>query len=879
MQIVVGHANPDFDAYASTIAALKLFPGSCGVFLGSQNANVRAFHNLHEGLFDFVDLKGLDLDSIDSVVMVDTRDPDRIGELGPVVRRPGVRVIVYDHHPPQEGDIVGVDDRSGIAGATASLMVSEIMRRGLEVTPLEASVMLLGIHEDTGSLTYPSTTPLDAVAVAWLMENGADIEVLNQFLQRSLSPAQRAILDGLVSSLQVWNLHGTPIAIGTAEADEYVDSAGVLTHFVVEDMGFRVAIAIVHMPQRVQVLARSRVAEVDVGAVMARLGGGGHPQAASAGFREISPEEALARVREALEAEIKPAMVARELMSSPVRTVESSASMEDAGLLMARWGHGGVPVLDHGRLAGIVTRKDVDKAIAHKLGHAPVKGFMAHKLITVPPTASVAELEALLARRGIGRLPVVDESGKLIGIVTRKDVLRAEHGEAYIATPGVSSVSALADAERCFAASVEALLPPKASEVLATLGKIAAERGVHAHLVGGFVRDMLLRRRNLDIDVVVEGDGVAFAEEVARRSGGATLKVHRRFGTASIGFGNGFHIDVASARAEYYTHPGALPTVERSSLRQDLLRRDFSINAMAVSLDPSLRCTITDPFGGLRDLETGTIRVLHTLSFVDDPTRVIRAARFEGRFGFQMDESTERLAREAVSMGLLREISGARLREEFYDVLAEENHLAMLQRLADLGALGDLLPKTGKPAEEALACATEALRALDHLGDLFRRPPHTLGVLLSALTWGSERAAVEAWVRHIRVRAPLAAAPLALAERGQVVLRGLQDRRRMHDSRLFHLLDPMPPEAAVVLYAIGSAAARRRIEHFLRDVRDIRPAVTGEDLLALGAKPSGAFSAILARARDDRLDGRAVGREAELANLRRLAVREGLIAP
>lgn len=878
MQVVVGHANPDFDAYASTIAALKLFPGSCGVFLGSQNANVRAFHNLHEDLFNFVDLKDLDLDAVNSVVMVDTRDPDRIGELGPVVRRPGVKVIIYDHHPPQEGDLTCADDRSGTAGATASLLVEEIMRRGLKLTPLEASVMLLGIHEDTGSLTYLSTTARDAVAAAWLMENGADVEVLNQFLQRSLSPAQRAILDGLVSSLQVWNIHGTPVAIGIAEAREYVDSAGVLSHFVVEDMGFRVAIAIVRMPQRVQVMARSRVAEVDVGAVMGRLGGGGHPQAASAGFREIPTEDVLARIRGALEAEIRPAMLARDLMSSPVRTVESSATMQDAGLLMSRWGHGGFPVLDRGRLVGIVTRKDVDKAIAHKLGHAPVKGFMAHRLVTVSPTTSVVELEALLARRGIGRLPVVDEDGRLVGIVTRKDVLRAEHGEAYVATAEVPATPATADAARRLADNIDALLPPKAREVLALLGRIASARGIRAHLVGGFVRDMLLGRPNLDIDVVIEGDGVAFAEEVAEKAGGAAVKVHRRFGTASIGFGDGFHIDVASARAEYYTHPGALPTVERSSLRPDLLRRDFSINAMAVSIDPSMPWTITDPFGGLHDLQAGIVRVLHTLSFVDDPTRVIRAVRFEGRFGFRMDEPTERLAREALGMGLLREISGARLREEFYDVLAEDNLGVMLRRLAELGALKDLLPRTERSAEERTKLVPEALRAADRLGDLLHGP-RVMGVLLAALTWGSDKAAIESWIHHIRVRAPLAAAPLALAERGQLVLRRLQDRRRMRDSRLFHLLDPMPAEAIVVLYAIGSATARRRIEHFLRDVRDVRPAVSGADLIALGAKPSGAFSAILARARDDRLDGRAVGREPELANLRRIAVREGLIAP
>ena len=191
MQIVVGHANPDFDAYASTVAATKLFPGAKGVFLGSQNANVREFHNLHEEFLEFVDLKTLDFSAVRSLVMVDTRDPDRLGELAAVAKRADVDVIVYDHHQPQPGDITGADDRSVDTGATTSILVHALKERGVEPSPLEASVMLLGIHEDTGSLTFPGTTSFDVSAVAWLMEMGADIEVLGQYLSRTLTEDQR----------------------------------------------------------------------------------------------------------------------------------------------------------------------------------------------------------------------------------------------------------------------------------------------------------------------------------------------------------------------------------------------------------------------------------------------------------------------------------------------------------------------------------------------------------------------------------------------------------------------------------------------------------------------------------------------------------------
>ncbi len=873
MRIVVGHANPDFDAYAATVAATKLFPGAKGVFLGSQNANVRTFHNLHEEFLDFVDLRGLDTGEVDSVVMVDTRDPDRLGELAGVARRPGVDVIVYDHHPPQEGDIEGADDRSVEVGATTSILVHEIKSRGIELTPLEASVMLLGIHEDTGSLTYPGATAYDADAAAWLMAVGADIEVLNQFLARTLDPAQTRLLAQLQASLVTWDVNGQQIAVGTAEADDYVDSASVLTHYVVEDMGFRVAIAVVRMPERLQVVARSRIAEIDVGAVMARVGGGGHAQAASAGFRDITIDEALVRVRAALEAVVRPPLRAADIMSSPVRTIGPETSMRDAAEQMSRWGHGGLPVCQNGQLLGMVTRKDADKAMRHRLGHAPVKGFMGRDIVTVGPGVDLAELERMLASRGIGRVPVVAQ-GELVGIVTRKDVLRAEHGDAYLDR---RLARAHPHATEQFLSSVETLLPPEVRSALRRLGTIADEQGFVAHVVGGFVRDMVLGRPNLDIDIVVEGDGVAFAQAAAADMG-ARVKVHRRFGTAVLVFSRDFHVDVASSRTEYYTKPGALPTVERSSLRQDLFRRDFTINAMSACIDPDCFGVIADPFGGLSDLRRGSIRVMHTLSFVDDPTRVLRAARFECRYGFRMDSSTEGLARRAAELGMLAEVSGARVREELYDILGEGDPAAVLERLAELEALAELLPD-GSSTAEALTVLRAVELSLAQFAPRYCRRVNRLSTLIAGLATLSGDRAMERWITHFRIGREHAEPSRALAIHGQAALRALADKRPMRDSRLYRLVDPLPPESVAVLWAKGSELARERLERFATVVACVKPAVSGHDLIAMGVAPSEVFSAILAQARDDRLDARAVGREAELANLRRLVARQGLTGP
>jgi len=872
MQLVVGHANPDFDAYAATVAATKLFPGALGVFLGSQNSNVRSFHNLHQDFLEFVELRGLDMSQITRLIMVDTRDPDRIGEFRDVALSDSVEVIVYDHHPPAEGDLSGVDDRSLDVGATTSILVHEIRERGIALTPLEASVLLLGIHEDTGSLTYPGSTAYDADAAAYLMAAGADMEVLNQFLTRTLDAEQQELFQQLTESLELWDINGQEVAVCTATRDEYVDSASVLTHYIVEDMGFRVAIAVVQMPQRLQIVARSRMHEVDVGAVMTRVGGGGHAQAASAGFRNLGIPEALVRLREALEAVVREPLRASDIMSTPVRTIGPDEPMSEAGERMARWGHGGLPVADaQGLLVGLVTRKDVDKAARHGLDHAPVRGFMNREPVTVGPGMDLTALERLLAHAGIGRVPVMAGEA-LLGIVTRKDVLAAEHGHDYLDR---RLPQADADSTRRFMASVTSLLPAEVTDALHALGSLAEERGLRAHVVGGFVRDMLVGRRNLDLDVVVEGDAIEFAEMAAERLG-ARVKVHRRFGTAVLVFSRTLHADITSARTEYYTRPGALPTVERSSLRQDLFRRDFTVNAMAACINDACFGQIADPFFGLRDLERSTLRVLHSLSFIEDPTRVLRAARFEQRYGFAMDGQSEGLARRAVEMNVLDEVSGARIREEMLDIIDEESPGAVFERMRDLGVLGLVLYEDAR-MEVVIDALFASERAYKRLEAHFRRTPRRRVTLVAALAHGATRAQAEHWLRHLRFGREYGEPAVAVAERAPAVLRTLRDGRKMRDSRLYHALAGLPDEAVVYVWAQGDELVRRRVERFLDTVSRIHPAVDGQDLKAMGVPPSHVYSAILAQALDDRLDGRAVGREPELANLRRLATRAGLI--
>jgi tRNA nucleotidyltransferase (CCA-adding enzyme) len=466
----------------------------------------------------------------------------------------------------------------------------------------------------------------------------------------------------------------------------------------------------------------------------------------------------------------------------------------------------------------------------------------------------------------------VVSSGTLRGLVTHADLLRAEHGVSYLAS---RITPARQEAVERFRESFDTLLPPEVRDTVREIGAVAQEEGVRAFVVGGFVRDMLLRRRNLDIDIVVEGDGIAFAQSVAERLGGH-VRAHARFGTAAVVLQRGLHIDVTTARTEYYTRPGALPTVERSSLRRDLLRRDFSINAMAAEIDPSEFGSIADPFGGLADLRDGVVRVLHPLSFVEDPTRVMRAARFEERFGFAMDESTEGLARRAIAMGLLEEISGARLREELLAILEEDDPALPLERLETLGALRALLP-AGVTPHESVADVRAVLESLDRMPRRAGRPPRRVTSLLVALAGRGAAAGVDRWVERLRVGREASGAAREAANRVPALLRALDRVAPLRDSRLHALLEPLAPETLVDLRAVGSARVRDRVDRFAGTLSHVRLEVSGDDLISMGAQPSAVFSDILSRIRARRLDGAVSGRKAELDELRRLAQRAGLL--
>ena len=379
---------------------------------------------------------------------------------------------------------------------------------------------------------------------------------------------------------------------------------------------------------------------------------------------------------------------------------------------------------------------------------------------------------------------------------------------------------------------------------------------LRVYLVGGAVRDLLRGAGSVDLDLAVEGSAAAVAGELARMLGGTAVE-HERFGTATVRTDD-LTADLATTRREVYEAPGALPKVEPAPLDEDLGRRDFTINAMALGLSGDDLGTLHDPHGGRVDLERGLIRVLHEGSFVEDPTRLLRALRYESRLGFALEPETERLAREAAASATPQTVSGARIGDELMDLLAEPEAPVAVARLGELRIDSALHPQL---------VADGALTASAQLGALETGASPALAGLAGLCLKGIEVSGLEHWVATLGLPAPERDAVLRAARRAPRLAEKL--RLPLRASQLHDLLRAEPPEALALALACGAPA--EPVLRYLGDLRAARLEISGEDLLAAGVPESPSVGRALRETLRRKLDGELCGREEELRTALALA--------
>lgn len=862
MEVIVSHSNLDFDSLAAMVAAKKLYPEAKMVLVGAQNSNVREFISLHQEIFQFEDPKVLDKSAITRLIVVDTRIADRLGEFTEVAEKPDVELFIFDHHPPTPEDMKADQSFFEETGATTTILVKLIREKQLRISPLEATLFALGIHEDTGSLTYPTTTYDDTEALAYLMTQKANTEVIHRFLNPALTPVQHRLFEKLMDNAHTVYVKGVPIMFARADTEEYIDNVSVLTHKMSDLENIDVVFTFVRMRERIHIIGRSKLKEVDVAEVLSHFEGGGHPQAASAVTKMADVSELEARVIKILERVVKEPLRARQIMSSHIHTIESSVSVSEANKKLQAYGYYGLPVLEKGKLVGIITKKDLAKASTYGLIHAPVKGFMSHRLPTIGPEEPLYQIERIMSKEDIGYLPVVEDD-RVIGIITRDSVLKELHGADYFEEASLARAEVARLTRGEVVERIKSLLPGEIQSLLRRLGNLAEERKLSVFLVGGFVRDILMNKPNFDVDLVVEGDGISFARAMVREVGGR-LKAHKKFGTAVVVLPNDFRIDVASARTEFYEYPAALPQVELSTVREDLGRRDFSINAMALALNTSRFGELLDYYGGQRDIERKHIRVLHSLSFIEDPTRIFRAVRFEQRYGFRMEPETERLATKAIEMELVGELTNARIRDELILILSEKEPWRPLQRLYELTALRPLHPRIHVDAE-LRALLIRIAKAIPQVDYYFHSKTKQWLVYLMALLSPLAKEELERWAVQMKFRKNDARILVQGVCETPRVLKILSSGAKTKNSKVYELLKPLSQESLVYVFARSSQrSVRQRINFYLANLKNVRLLVSGRDLNRMGFEPSPLYQVALELLLKAKLDGLVRSREEEL---------------
>jgi len=876
MRLIMTHEQADFDAIASLLGAFLIGKDKIALLPRQMNRNVQSLLNLYQTVLPFIQPDNLTRGSIEAITLVDTQSLVTIKGL-----HKETKITVVDHHP-KKGDFPNswkfVETKTG---ATTTFFVQQLQIQTTPLSKITASLLLLGIYEDTGSLTYSCTTPADVHAAAFLLEQGANLDIIADFLNPPLSSSQRSLMDELVKNSTSVKHEDQTIIVSSADGTKVTDEISSIAHKMFNLLAPDALFIFVNTSEGIRLVARSVSDRINVARITVQFGGGGHERAASALIPPITDKpvsdfmkELVSHFIEELSFLVTPGSQVGQIMSRQPLLITPATTAKEALQLMQQFGYEGYPVVQHNKVIGLLTRRAVDRALTHKL-NLPAISLMDAGSITISPDDSLEKLQYLMSSSGWGQVPVIDPVSKeVIGIVTRTDLLKSLAGNnGYGDRVNLSSV-------------LEENLPTVKLALIKLISTQAAENNLPIYLVGGLVRDILLKQNSQDLDFVVEGDAISLARMLTAQYGGK-ISSHRQFGTAKWIIGTEKKhlssqfkesllnpaelpsaVDLISARTEFYSFPTALPTIKQSSIKLDLQRRDFTINTMAIRLDGSHYGELYDFWGGLNDLNQSLIRVLHSLSFVDDPTRILRAVRFEQRLKFKLEERTLQLLKE--SRSLLQQVSGDRIRHELDLILSGQHGSEIFHRLQEIGLLTCIHPdfiwkdKYKQPLEKAL---NDPINKKWGLSEMVGNMPAQRFIAYLIILSSIPPVQVNAIAKRLHLSAVLKSALL----QSNSLLIEFPHLLQSKPSKIVRRLEKTP---AAVLYAIHLIAPQKSwqelIHQFQTKWKKVRPITSGVTLKQLHLSPGPDYQKILAALRAAWLDGEVKTKEEEDTLLKKL---------
>lgn len=842
MELVVS-SGKDFDALAAMVACTKLHPGSRVALLGDFSPAVNRFLLKNREVVPCQDLAQLSSQAISRLFIIKppgSRLDEELTNLYPE----SDQVVTYSL---SEDELFSGRQRSGTL--TASL-TNLLVERGLEICPSEATLFLLGIYQGSRCLTSEETTTMDFAIASWLLGRGANMAAVGDYLGVPFTVEQHALVDVLLEDARLQSVNQRTILIVTANLGQYISGLAELTWRLTAIEDWDMVVSIIQLGRKVRLIAVTNRVELDMRKILSPLGAEGNAKMVAV-TTEFSPSQLYTRLNEVLAQRLPRGVGAGDIMSTPVYTFAGNTSVAEAHRSFLRHGYSLAPILGPNQeVRGMVTSREVSKALVQNNGHLPLEKYINYRTVPVNIHTSVAEVARVVVHNDLEGVPVLDRD-QLVGVITRRDLLAQIYGAEDPLSPRYSYRDYnLAKAGTNLAELIKNRLPQRLQGILMVLGQLGHRAGLSLYAVGGFVRDLLLGLPIWDLDVAVEGDAIALTKELAAVIGGKAA-FYPEMGTATLVLTEGLRIDIATTRTEVYQLPAARPTVAESTIKQDLHRRDFTINAMALSLNPPRFGDYYDFFNGYGDLGKGLVRVLYNLSFVDDPTRILRAIRFAGRYGFSLEEETKELLRTAVADDMLARVTPGKLGKELGLWFNEINAPVLLRLAWDLGVLAKLVPGSNwnSSLERQLTTASRLCQWQNRRGS--SGYSHLLYPLLLILSKGQAQCGEEC---------------LGLSkEEGQLVnnviaslpslYRSLQEVRTA--TGVYDLLRPQPPLAILALLAAfpEDAALKVKVLLYTDKLVQVRVSIDGADLAALGVIPGPAMGRILNAVHRARLAG------------------------
>ncbi|MBM7555300.1 CBS domain-containing protein [Halanaerobacter jeridensis] len=870
MEIIISHQRTDFDGLAAMVAAKKLHPEAVMVFSGKTTNNVKRYMSLYKDRITVKKPSDIDYKQINRIIMVDTRVAARIGPFSDLVEENDVDVLIYDHHLGRNNPIQNAEEIIEPVGATSTMLVDKIYSQGIDMTSFEATLFALGIYEDTGCLIYESTTSEDARAVGYLLDQGANLEIVEEYIEYSLNRKQQELFNKLLDSIHQISIKGYEIDIFQAEMEEYIPDVSLLAHKLNELHDADALFVLAKYNQKLLIVGRSNDDSINVGETLKYFGGGGHNRAASATIKTSDEWELIEwqeKVLQVVKEKINPAILVEDIMSTPVETITPDTTMREADQMMLRHGHSGLVVEKDNEIVGIISRRDIDKVRNYDLLHAPVKGYMRREVVTIEPNASLKEVQEAIVEHDIGRLPVVTAEGELIGIVTRSDLLKLFYGtDDYLKNrQNLYGRSLVQVQEKRYDISDKLeLIDEQLLALLKKAGRMADSLDFDLYIVGGFPRDLVLGQVNHDLDLVVEGDGIEFARELSKELGGH-LDIYHEFGTAVVSLED-LKLDIATTRVEYYPQVASLPEVEHGSIQQDLFRRDFTINALAIQLNQASFGQLVDYFSGKKDLEKGLIRLLHNFSLYDDPTRIFRGFRFASRYDYNFEENTEDLFKHAIELDVIEKLSSDRLFNKLELGLKDRNPVRFISLLDEYNILSYFSPGIEWNHETEIL-ENNVTKVLDWLHDLEIVTSFEEWVLyLIVLVHGLNETEIKDFANKFNINKNL-------FDRLMTSLKADKYIRILHDaednSAIYYLLQGLAIEDMLFLL-IKDFSLEEEIKLYLEKLQWTDIEVSGEEIIALGYSPGPIFREVLDEVRKAKLNGEVETYEEEKEYLEQL---------